>query len=819
MKSSAQRVVGIVLSMILGLASQSRAQERTAFVCEGRIGNAATAPGQALIGDFEYDIGTNTAAPYQTGQFAWPTNMPSGTPVPFRIQYTNGIASFLLGTNPEGWLSYPVAEDVFTATNGVGTLNVRTRTVQPGSTVRLQEMTLELAGDPTTYDLGTLVASNNASVTTNYPVAGLPAGFILNGNAIFTWNVNNPPGRSQSAFQISASEWQADLDVDTDRDGTVDNDVDETDEDKWMVARGAFVPVNQWATNTPALFPANALTQFAPLVIRSMGALPAGWSVVLRREGNTHIALVPATAGDLMAGSADSAETNVSVAALATGPVTVYAAAIWDLGEFANKQDSVAKVRLSLRDETGAERASDTVALQVAPIILAWNSLPLERLYCTPEFPSLSLGAQRIAYEHAAVWVQDYMELGTCQKSAGVNLDQVVDLVHGYDSPPAFGEDYIDGRLLAESSTTGFPVWHKATWANEGNGGNIEVFPRYTSTAGTDYPYGRVVMASHAIAAFTPIEAQGLQVPIVLPLNWLAVGHIDEVFSFLNESEVLVADPGLAWQEVIRMVNEPSADKNIRVGTNTYHNAMQNVTNDVNFFFSQTLPVEQTIGIVDSTVEVTQGTYIIGDYLLINREVMLVTNITHTATNRVLWVARHQAYGSANSQHGTAAKIRRLSDDMVANVYTNMSTGADSSPLVKRLANLRNQLEQELDKTMTYRPLPVLFGGVHVTDPVTGHRVFVGWAAATANMVNCVVDGNTIYATNPGNEQFRQLFHNVVTYTVTFAQDNTADDVAAWDYYHIRLGELHCGSNGKRTLPAESWWTLPRFNTWGGIAP
>jgi hypothetical protein len=215
--------------------------------------------------------------------------------------------------------------------------------------------------------------------------------------------------------------------------------------------------------------------------------------------------------------------------------------------------------------------------------------------------------------------------------------------------------------------------------------------------------------------------------------------------------------------------------------------------------------VEQTIGIVDSTVEVTHGTYVIGDYLLINREVMRVTNIMHTATNRVLWVARHQDYGSANTQHGTAAKIRRLSDDMVANVYTN---SAGAVPLADRLALLKTQLQQELSTTVMLKPLPVVFGDFGS-----------GFAAATANMVNCVVDGNTIYATNPGNEQFRQLFHNVVTYTVNFAQQDTPDDIAAWDLYHRRLGELHCGSNGKRTLPAESWWTFTRYNSWGGTVP
>jgi hypothetical protein len=295
------------------------------------------------------------------------------------------------------------------------------------------------------------------------------------------------------------------------------------------------------------------------------------------------------------------------------------------------------------------------------------------------------------------------------------------------------------------------------------------------------------------------------------------VGHIDEVFSFLNDSEVLVADPSLGWQEIINMVNESSADREIRVGTevtDTYSNALQNVTNNTNFFFSQTFPVEQTIGIIDTTIEVTQGTNSVGDYLLINREVMRVTNITHTATNRVLWVARRQPYGSVNTQHGTAAKIRTLSDSLVRNVYTNLNAGADVSPVVKRLEQLRENLKTELGKTVTFRSVPVVFAFVGVNS--SGGQMFL---AATANMVNCVVDGNTIYATNPGNERFRQLFHNTVNHTVHFAQEDTPDDITAWDNYHIRAGELHCGSNGKRTLPPEPWWTFTEFTTWGGTSP
>ena len=813
MKSSARRVVGIVMGMLLALVVTTRAQERTAFVCEGRIGNAATAPGQALAGDFEYDISTNTAAPYQTGQFAWPTNMPSGTPVPFEIQYTNGIAYFLLGTNSEGWLSYPVAEDVFTATNSVGTLNVRTRTVQPGSTVRLQDMTLYLAGDPTSYDLGTLVASNNASVTTNYPVAGLPAGFVLHGNAIFTWNVNNRPGRSQSAFQISASEWQADLDADTDRDGTVDNDADETDEDKWTVSRGAFVPVNQWARTAPT----NMITEFAPLVIRKLGPLPAGWSVVLQKSNNTDVAIVAATAGDLVGGNVDALETNVSVTALAAGPVTVYAAALKDLGGFANKRDSVAFVRLSLRDENNVERASDTVALQIAPIILAWNSLALERLYCTDLFPvAVATDKQnppgfvsaRTSFD--ARWMQDFMELGQSMIRQNQALNQVADLM--WRGGNGIGSLFIDQFLGPENP----PTWHLAIWNNDGNGGNIETFPPYTQQNGTFHPFGRVVLSTQRKNALPRIRAQGLQKPIVLEeLNWLYVGHVDEVFSFVSDTEVLVADPELAWREILKMMTDPAVtEKTIRVGNGQYDLAMTTVTDPVNYFVVQAVPAIRPISQFDPMILVTNGTYEVGDELLIDKEVVRVTEIRpdeegNLPGGRWLVVDRHQYYGTVQTGHAAGALIRRFNPGILANVYPYNS----QSNLVARLDKVKNELQTELGKNLTFKSVPVLFR--YEGDDDRGRALYT---ATTANMINSVFDPfpapGRIFSASPGNQRFEALFQGVVAQTVEFTRNE--DDRRAWDNYHVNIGSLHCGSNGKRAMPTNTWWTYTQqFSTWG----
>jgi hypothetical protein len=209
MKSNVRRQAGIVLGMLLALTPASRAQERTAFVCEGRIGNAATSPDAALRGDFEYDIGTNTAAPQQIGQFQWE----SGYPINFSIIYSAQVrqAFFTLGPT----ITSQVPAEVFSDANGMGNLNLRVRSVLADSSVWLSNLQLTNAAGVT--NLPAMVTSNNNQQLAFVAGQPLPSGFTLTGTAVFEWQSPNIPGRSQLAFQISATEPVLfDLDVDSD---------------------------------------------------------------------------------------------------------------------------------------------------------------------------------------------------------------------------------------------------------------------------------------------------------------------------------------------------------------------------------------------------------------------------------------------------------------------------------------------------------------------------------------------------------------------------------------------------------------------------
>lgn len=357
-------------------------------------------------------------------------------------------------------------------------------------------------------------------------------------------------------------------------------------------------------------------------------------------------------------------------------------------------------------------------------------------------------------------------------------------------------------------------LWHKTTWNNSGHGGNIEVFPPHVTRGGRHFRSGRAVLGSRRADVADLINRQGIQHPVVIDLPWLALGHIDEVFCFLSDAQALVTDPVLAWQEVIEMVNNPIAEKTIRVGDAAYDLAEQTVTDPENFFFKKTETLEHFLDVSDTLIRVTRGQYQVGDYLLVDREVIKVIGKTQaTGGETHLSVERGQAYGNSGQSHAVGALLRILSDESVVNVY---GRGQLSEALSIRIEQMLAQLETKLDTTVTRTGVPVLFGW---SPNGAGQGQYV---AATVNMVNCVVRPaeppatlvGTIYASNPGNARFCQLFSSMVSVNVSFTQGE--DDRRAWEY-HLLEGELHCGSNSKRSFPDEPWWTHDENQNW--LAP
>jgi hypothetical protein len=326
-------------------------------------------------------------------------------------------------------------------------------------------------------------------------------------------------------------------------------------------------------------------------------------------------------------------------------------------------------------------------------------------------------------------------------------------------------------------------------------------------------------MGNKGNQAIDNLAKQGIQFPVEVSTDWLSVGHIDEVFCFLSDNQVLVADPGLAWQEIINMVNDQSGvATTIRIGEDVYDEALKDVKTSENMFFDKIESCMAPINISDSWIKMADSGYAIGNYLLADEEVMKVTNVVQQAGYSEIWVERGvKDYGSQQADsHNTQTKIRRLRSEFVENIY---QVSADR-PVQEKISLLIEDLIEKLklNGANVFQPVPVVFMKTYENGQ------FKGWVAASVNMVNSVVDGNTIYSSNPGCEQFRQLFINVAQpFTVKYPEQNSPDDKMAWEY-HMKHGELHCGSNAKRTIqvgnPPKPWWEHQLYidEKWEGTA-
>jgi len=159
--------------------------------------------------------------------------------------------------------------------------------------------------------------------------------------------------------------------------------------------------------------------------------------------------------------------------------LTLYVAATKDLSAFANRDESKARIIMTVKDPESNIVDTDSVEMQIAPIILAWNTLQMENLYTSNDFPPDVVAGRQIRYD-VGRWVQDFMELGFSALGANRIVDQAVSLGHHHSNA------YIEQMQNDADNPT---PWVKASWSNYGNGGNIEVFPPYAG-----HPYGRVVM-------------------------------------------------------------------------------------------------------------------------------------------------------------------------------------------------------------------------------------------------------------------------------------------------------------------------------------
>jgi protein-arginine deiminase len=123
----------------------------------------------------------------------------------------------------------------------------------------------------------------------------------------------------------------------------------------------------------------------------------------------------------------------------------------------------------------------------------------------------------------------------------------------------------------------------------------------------------------------------------------------------------------------------------------------------------------------------------------------------------------------------------------------------------------RNYVRQKIQGVIgqleghTLKPLPALFFKLSVQPAGQPERIYA--YALSPNPANMQWDGPRAwipkqYSASTSNEP--DVFMKNIRDTIE-SNGGTANFIEDWENFHIRFGEVHCGSNARRSPPAD-WW-------------
>ncbi len=119
-------------------------------------------------------------------------------------------------------------------------------------------------------------------------------------------------------------------------------------------------------------------------------------------------------------------------------------------------------------------------------------------------------------------------------------------------------QNWVYQTLISRDVGLYYPAAGSLDGINDGNsGGNIAVTPPVKKTRNngtTYYHYGRIYYGDHTYSTVDAssqafFRAQNMQAPIVLNTDWLAVGHVDEMMTFIPDNNP--ADPFKKWKLLV----------------------------------------------------------------------------------------------------------------------------------------------------------------------------------------------------------------------------------------------------------------------------
>src|SRR3989339_12790 len=526
-----------------------------------------------------------------------------------------------------------------------------------------------------------------------------------------------------------------DLDMDANRDGIIDDMLkDDSGEDKWEYGKnkkGAIIICNndnddknsgnnEIDNENETVDGEDDIPDLTPLIIRKPAILLPEGKLFLRVSDKSKCRIFDKrdTEGKVIIGpnSADEYEIKDLTTDLEYGVEAI---------SYTDKNfNGLLTISLVLKYGVGKE-FKDEVQVRVAPWLMLPNTAPAEKVYVSNYDPifanrlgvfvnTAGAGIEKVPDNYSGdVWLQDEFELGYYRKSpVDWLMHTILDLPREVGLSPyprweLMGKNtgWVDKNEVEPSSSLDY-------------GGNIEVSPPVT-VGKKEYKFGRIIYGSSWVKKFrlpgrkmNPdlsafLFAQEIQSPFYADTDWLDVGHIDEIISFVpvpntankNDFVILVASP----QQAINILQKQSP------GT--------------------------LIPRVNMTVR-----RVLSDWEAYNRKKQIEIN----------------------------------------DIVTKVKTGLGNCRVIE---------------------VPVYFRPYENTPKAE---------ALLPNMVNLLVANEHLIVAEPFFKPFRDDFNNKLSdlgYKKSTNLDATIHFIDDWDTYHKWGGEVHCGTNVKRTPPADvKWW-------------
>ncbi|KAG7142110.1 Protein-arginine deiminase type-4 like protein [Verticillium longisporum] len=304
--------------------------------------------------------------------------------------------------------------------------------------------------------------------------------------------------------------------------------------------------------------------------------------------------------------------------------------------------------------------------------------------------------------------------------------------------------------------------------------GNLETIPPYTHN-GKSYPAGRIIMGAWdgvKPLIFSFLEAQGFQAPLALDTSWLYVGHVDEFLQFLP------ADNKRGW---ILMADDPHAGLELlKRASRNGHGGVRAVSRSPMPGDYDCLPiqtVDQILALADlATITDNVAARIEGNLATLKRE----TGLTDAEIFRVpatFYPVDRTSFTCGNST-GNATLAVRDNKLLKGGPAARAQSIVDAAlpPSAKGIVRRQTSFGQQVS---------ALFPGAINGIVLTNHSVLA------PNPWGPVIDGVDIIAEAVTAAYARASFK--VAY-----MDN-------WFSHHMRLGEVHCGSNTWRDT-STPWW-------------